>query len=496
MSDNIAKSHLESIDNGLLAIEFIQKNKEELQKTYGRSTITGPSARTKISAWEEFLSDQSEKGIGHDGDDGSQPGSKTSSSNGGDRDNGQQDSRSGVPEGVIMGPIDNGNNRARNDQVDLVSGDTRPTRYYTDCFPDDSNGRINTQRNDESPECITESGAHDGLASSVYEHKIVEGLKKNVHERQCSVISDPVTIETFDTILKKDEVSNSKQMKNLDLMEEISKDKRLDLIPQQIKKGTVGNILSRRHQQKLLLKSGATLVAPPLDKNLGLSPVDVEIAQESATNVAMTSSESIGNSKGSQLDEILALLEHIHDKQTKLENKLNSLLTIKEELSNMKKALHNQNMVLSTIEGYISDLMIIVPKYGQDINSPTRETNPDLRMVIGRDHSRGLHDIQKPDTPIYTVDNKTGRLVTNVQINSNDKSLLLPDVDRSTNNASQYIPTDQLISPITLKALVKSKIPDPQLQQEMINLIDEFSTKTSLKEIASIINEAIDENLI
>lgn len=58
------------VENGLEIVEFIQKNKEQIQKTYGRSTIQEPSIRDRTKAWENFIHDnshrsnRSERGMG------------------------------------------------------------------------------------------------------------------------------------------------------------------------------------------------------------------------------------------------------------------------------------------------------------------------------------------------------------------------------------------------------------------------------------------------
>ncbi|UQM99603.1 V protein [Meliandou praomys virus] len=42
------------VNDGMETIEFIQQNKEDLQKTYGRSAIEKPTTKERTAAWEQF----------------------------------------------------------------------------------------------------------------------------------------------------------------------------------------------------------------------------------------------------------------------------------------------------------------------------------------------------------------------------------------------------------------------------------------------------------
>ncbi|UQM99594.1 V protein [Meliandou mastomys virus] len=50
------------VQDGMETIEFIQQNKEDIQKTYGRSAIEKPSTKERTVAWEKFTKDKNLRG--------------------------------------------------------------------------------------------------------------------------------------------------------------------------------------------------------------------------------------------------------------------------------------------------------------------------------------------------------------------------------------------------------------------------------------------------
>ncbi|URD31435.1 V protein [Parajeilongvirus brazilense] len=290
MSSNPLKEQTERVDNGLSAIEFIQRNKEEIQKTYGRSSITGPSTKGRVIAWEEFLETTSESSRGLEQHNASQYNTASNPGNGSDRDNGQSFTRSGISESSLMGSSGSRNNRAGDDKNDPAANSSGDSGYYSSSLSHDIHGRTFGTRIDEPEECSSESRSYVEPSSSIYEHQIIEGLKKNTGERQCAVVNDPVTPESMNQILNPEILGGDKLLKDKEFLQNIVAESNVQPSKIKPKKGIEENTSSKKHQTKSSSESGATQNAPQFTQNPDSSHAGVENAQELVRSVSSTSS--------------------------------------------------------------------------------------------------------------------------------------------------------------------------------------------------------------
>ncbi|URD31424.1 phosphoprotein [Parajeilongvirus diaemi] len=525
MTNSLQEKQLESINNGLSAIEFIQKNKDEIQRTYGRSSITGPTTRDRTTAWEEFLS---ENPGSRDGSNNASRGQKNSEESFSCRVvgyYGQSHDRSGVPESSQCSAMHNRDNGSRDGKDDPLPDDSGIHRHSPCSIPDDCIGGVEWSRDDEFKGSITQDRDDAPDLKRVHAQQIIDGLKKNISKRVNAVSDDPVTKESFAGILGGNDCMPPKRLTNIAIMDKIIDEKAPEEEENTVKKGIEENSQLKKLAIKSSLNSGATPFVPRSHLYPDLKNVDVGNVPKDAQNVSMTNISSPDSVNSFYQTTIESKLDKIIENQATIINKLQEIPRIKNEIENIKRILNNHGLVISTIENYISDLMIVIPGSGQqDSNKPV---NPDLRMVIGRDHTRGIDEVTTEDDYEIKIDESTGlisikdklptekkmskKIESTKTINDEDnkdkkiRSILknrkvedkhiLKDLDHHKNHAANFVPSNDSISMKTIFTLIDMNIDDKEIKDNLKSLVLEYKSTMSMKEINDIVSSIIDEQL-
>nr|QZU27216.1 phosphoprotein [Kanhgag paramyxovirus] len=527
MSQNLQEKQLESINNGLSAIEFIQKNKDEIQRTYGRSSITGPTTRDRAAAWEDFISENSGSGDGSDSAPGSQKVNEEGFSCRVVGYYGHSHDRPGVSEGLKCTTVSDRDNSGRDGQDDSVSNDTGIHRHTVCGIPDDCIRGAEWSRDDESEGSIAKDRDNDASSKRVHEQQIIDGLKKNVSGRITSVVDNPITKESFEGILGGDDCLPPKRLTNISVMNKITGEKSSDEEESVVKKGIEENSRLKKLAIKSSLNSGATPFVPRSHLYPDLKNVDVVNVPRDATNASMTSMSSPDSVNSFCQTTLESKLDKILENQNTIITRLQELPKIKSEIENIKRILNNHGLVLSTVENYISDLMIVIPGSGQDTKS--KPINPDLRMVIGRDNTRGLNEVTVDDDYEVKVDENTGLISLidkksknqdqykrkeSKSVNTNfdpqdstkkiksilkqkriDDKHILKELDNTKSHAANYVPSEDEISMKTILTLIDLNISSPKVRDELKSLVFEFESNMSITEINDVVSSIIDEQL-
>ncbi|URD31396.1 phosphoprotein [Carollia bat paramyxovirus] len=519
--ENIYKRQIQSIDNGISAIKFIQENKEQIQKTYGRSAIQSPSTRTRSAAWEEYLKNYSALHTGSSTSGLHQREDNKRDSHDINRDHGSQDWESGLPNTTKRtGPSTNIDSGWTSEDH---SGNHGREWLYTE--PD--NRRNDRERGFESPgidEFKTSNPKNKTFDSENWGEDVgISGeLTKEEtsypnYVRQFKEIEEPITPEVFKELMpiptvsglvsnsERSQVENPTQQsvkpKAMPRLRSIDNDSTFS--DNSIKKGIEESTQLNNVVIKSSLNSGATPFVPRSMLYPNLKDVCVETAPKSAKCVSTTPTINLKRQESTTLssidsDESLGdKIDMLITNQNKLITKLNMVYELKEEVSNIKKILNNQGLMISTIESYIKDMMIIIPGSGkpQSPNKLKTDINPDLRPVIGRDNSRALNEII--DEPMYFQDDLTGHLVKNPKFKEPiaKRQLFLEPVDDNKNNAVNFQPKGQKASLFTIMSLVKSQVKDSKLRNEIMSMIEEYSSKLPIDDIYKIIIDIIENHI-
>lgn len=483
MSNPLEK--IADIDNGLQIAEFIQKNREEINKTYGRSAISGPSTKQRVIAWSQHISDTNAK------DDRSQRGRSSST--------GDQAAKSSVPlhddkkaarslsadGSEISYTNDNRNNSSWDASDTIVSDSDWETLLAEDNSYLERGGDTLTTGGTEPN---NSSKGDDGVDKSngLPDRKELNDDNDPVNTVTKSGLKD-TTSEDLEDLIGETDPTPLKKLTNTTLLQDLSY--RLNDNNTVVKKTTEENTPSKKETERQSSPAGATQCALLSQQDETNSHVFAASAQRSAQDVLQTRLTNEGkifpqnNTSGhleKKIDEIL-------ENQVKILAKINAVLEIKEELSSIKKTLTNHSLALSTIDKYISDLMVVIPKSGIPDSETQHDTNPDLRMVIGRDHTRGLSEVKKlqnASNPIEVPED----LFVPPEVS---QEYILKDIDNTKNNASNFVPTDDLVSKEIICQIIKRNVHDPTLQEDLISLVQESYGKIPLKEVYSTINQFI-----
>lgn len=173
-----------------------------------------------------------------------------------------------------------------------------------------------------------------------------------------------------------------------------------------------------------------------------------------------------------QLDsQIAAFMEKKFDALTQLlipfSNLQSTILKLSQDVEAQGKILARHGLLLSTLEGYMSSVMIAIPGSGQKDNHA--KLNPDLRPVIGRDKGRGFKEVSigMEDPEEYEP-----KVSSPDKIRVQSKQGIFPEpLDMSKTNASQFVPEGNQITKEILLTLVTTRIPDPTLSSKLKRII-------------------------
>lgn len=490
----------DSVDNGLKIAEFIQENRDTIQATYGRSSIEQPSTSDRTKAWELFISKKNSPNSGLQRESNSQNGNTKAESSVFDVDSGEGEIQLSDPYSQVSETYDSGDNNLWDVKDSLEPDDNWTDVYISDSTSTDRGRNINTSRIDESEESNKNNDSNTG---SSRDH-VREGARpKNDNRTQQSDGGRRPTIketteEDLESIMEETLPQPKRRLKNTVTIKEIIEEIPNDPLP--VKKTTEKNTQSTVLGDELLSKAGATQSVHQSQRNPEGLTVSVETAQKSATNARddhEDTTREIMIHRNTQ--EIIAESRELHIKldtviqnQEKLFKKIDSLLELKEEISGIKKTLTNQSISLSTIEGYITELMIAIPRSGQPESTGDEQDNinPDLRMVIGRDHSRARKEVIKR----YTDEDKIEISEDMYKIPEIDEKYLSQGVDFTKNNAAKFVPTNSKISYRIIKDMIINDAPNDEIKEELLELVTTSQGEVPVEEMFRSIKQVLYEN--
>ncbi|AIF74187.1 phosphoprotein [Bat paramyxovirus] len=462
MSTTTVNDQKQSVDDGIKIIEFIQKNKDQIQKTYGRSAITGLTTRQKAEEWEKYISDQHEQGSRSSNEEDDLLGTEKEGGKGCHSRAGTGDGTISIPDYSVSKSIsdrDHQRGDAQDSDGESLKGwcSIGPDRHSNDDIRDpNSEGNVQSR---ESSDCgrgnIQETERLDrGDIHPAPTGKTKHGIRiiESTNEKG----------EGIDETLEMDPATQERRLKSTANLKHLLSDSDHAVNP--IKKGTEESSVSTYSKERPQSESGAILHAQELDPGRYKRSASVEGALESAS-----CADSIDVFRStSTIEEVHSKIDTLLTNQNRLIEKLNAVFEVKEELNNLKKSVNNLSLAVSTIESYISSLMIIIPGSGKDETNNKSNVNPDLKMVIGRDKGRGLTEaIERPNR---NLDEPFGEdLFEEPKLKS---SLLLEDVDKKKNHAAQYIPSSDDISIKVIQTMIKNKVKDKNLQKDLMEFVE------------------------
>lgn len=470
-----------SVENGLQIAGFIQKNRDKINKTYGRSAITGPPTRERANAWEEFYKDLLEEDGGHDLSESGQKGNEKE--NGSTSSIGSRQHQS--PVSLHGSDTDESNadrnNKSRNVESANEQSDGRWSGSDSSNVYPTGIGNTNTQRINESEGSVGlfENPHSDAGRLDDPKHQSIRRDFKRSGLQETPAAS--VSIEELDSVLNEESVGGSKRLKSHNKLRELSRKPNKTSAP--IKKGTEEKSLSMYSMEEPLSENGATRDVHrsekyPLEINVDAESVETGVA--SASSISTPLSEKSEFITYNKIDQIILT-------QSKIMEKLASINEIKEEITNIKKGMHNFGLTLSTIEGYINSLMIIIPKSGIPDDGEKKPTNPDLRMVIGRDKTRGIEDYENKIVKIQN--DRFGEDLFDIR--EMDESAFLTPINKSKNHAAEFIPSNDKVSMHVVEELIRRKVKDDRIKQRMLNLIRENAKTMSVTDIYNEVKNAL-----
>nr|UED37256.1 phosphoprotein [Paramyxoviridae sp.] len=166
--------------------------------------------------------------------------------------------------------------------------------------------------------------------------------------------------------------------------------------------------------------------------------------------------------------------------------RLQDITQIKEDLMDMKRLLTNHSLTLSTIEGYISSLMIVIPGSGKNDKEDEKEINPDLKPVIGRDRSRGVREITEKKISITAADLYNG-IPSRV-----DSKYIQEELDFTKNNAANFVPDDEMEALSIICHMIEDAIGHNQKSKDMIKWVNQQMGSTPMVKLYELVSEALD----
>lgn len=217
------------------------------------------------------------------------------------------------------------------------------------------------------------------------------------------------------------------------------------------------------------------MASTPKPNHLDNDPYDDDDFSASLHNVSLAAESRIDLSQ---------LLEN----QQIIMQKLDAILSFKSEIESIKKQLTKQNLALSTLEGHMSSIMIAVPGSGKP--SGDTELNPDLKPILGRDRNRGFTEVTERKQ--YNFDDSGS--ISSKSVSSLRRKVMLTPLDHTSTNASEFIPKDDLSSRYTIKAIIRARVKDPAVQEQMLHALDETQGDNNIKTFHNLLLQYLDQN--
>lgn len=484
MSSNIINEQAKSVDNGIKIIEFIQKNQEQLQKTHGRSAITGPPTRIRAEEWEKYLSNQNGAASGLSNQGSSISRTEEESSKGRNSGSGASIGSTSVSESNNNQSSCDRDNQGGDAENSDGKGQQRRSIPRSNSDPSvvigDSNQSGDKEFGGCSQACLRSIQNAEGMGGPSVSNQHPTPTRRGITVIDKLSENDDV----FDEVLQSDPAEQERRLKNVSKLKGLLEVQDTPVGP--IKKGTEGNTVSMYSKESQPSESGAIQPVLESESNRYKRSVSADTVQESASCASLTESGQTPFS----LEEMHTKIDNLVNNQAKIIEKLNAVFEIKEEVNNIKKSVNNLSLAISTIESYISSLMIVIPGSGKSNNCDQSKSdlNPDLRMVVGRDKTRGINEVitrqQRNLVEPFGED-----IFTPPTLNS---EVLLEPIKKEKNHAAKFIPSEDEISYKVIKAMIETKVEDKEIQQELIGLLDQNYGKIPLNliydEISQLLN--------
>lgn len=473
MSTNTFKALIESVDNGLQIAQFVQENREILQKEIRDSAIADTEARTNQETSSTTLPNSSAEQNGSDIRGSALQGTE---GNGGHRYNLRlgQDFRvetiSNNSVGGSTGDRDNQNGDAP-DHNDEDQRNRNGSEWDNNSNVRGGDSELSGDDEFERGSAVHSEGllSFEGLDDNDGTDTESTGVKRSMNIRDADSIDESI----LDDIFNEGDTANEKRLKSSSRIQELSGARDLSLDP--IKKGIEEKSQLMSSVEKQLFVNGATQSVHQSD----LSPSKISVTAGDAQSSATTVNMMITNSQDKNIENINQKLDSLLLNQQTILEKLNSLGEIKEELIGVKKTLNNFGLTLSTIEGYINSLLIIIPKQGVSRADQGKEINPDLKMVVGRDQRRGL--IDEGVLSGKQVATKFGEDIFDVD--SFNTEMFLEPIKHDKNHAAKFIPGNNPTSIKIIKEILKQRVKDSSIYKSLVEFVDQSASKVSAETI-------------
>lgn len=490
---------LASVENGLKIAEFIQANRESTNPTYGRSAITKPTTKDRTKAWEAFTDRQNQHARGSkrrsqslDGnpeDEGSVP------------DDGNDESSGYLSSAEKSGdePVSDRDNSGRDAEGATESDEEGEDSDVSDNEYFARGGSPNRDRNEESVDSSSNIKSTPGGGGSEDRGRAVNNDDKVVKPKAKTHSVKETTQEDLEEMMEDIKPQPERRLQFFESLKEI--ESAIPAVQQVVKKTTDENIQLPQQAGRPLSRSGAIPPAPQSPRLQEDCAAYAENAHPSANYARMTNKQilAIEEIVTSRTKPLEAKIDTLLDNQNKIISKLNAILEVKEDIDNIKKTITNQSLALSTIDGYISELMIAIPKSGIDVEDEEQnpKVNPDLRVVIGREKSRGRKEIIKPYEDSQKIEVGDDLFIPPEV----SEEFITKPIDNTVNNAAHFVPSEDRTSATILKAIVRKETKNSALIYQLHELIDScFGTipmteiYNSVKELLKIDKESANES--
>ncbi|QRN45785.1 phosphoprotein [Ruloma virus] len=172
--------------------------------------------------------------------------------------------------------------------------------------------------------------------------------------------------------------------------------------------------------------------------------------------------------------------------------KLKRLEKLEAEVKDLKKMVTNQGVVISTIEGYISNLMIAIPGSGIPSDQSEKEINPDLKPILGRDKSRGVSEMiqQSPVMMDLDIIDSTGYTATI------DHNYAQKDLDFTRNNAANFVPTDDTDTIRIILSMIENHVEDSSQAQILKDWVLDKANELPIDDLYNLVVNATDSDIL
>nr|WPV62649.1 MAG: phosphoprotein [Wufeng rodent morbillivirus 1] len=179
-------------------------------------------------------------------------------------------------------------------------------------------------------------------------------------------------------------------------------------------------------------------------------------------------------------------LNQLIDNQKLILNKLDQVLSLKNDIDSIKKQLTKQSLAISTLEGHLSSIMIAVPGHGKPYSSI--EENPDLKPVLGRDGGRGIPEVATPKN----IDFERG-LSSKMTVTINKEQYLDPLNDTKT-NATRFMPTYERKSKEVIRSIIRASKLASGTKLEMLRALDNVKNNEEVSQFYDILIKYLEDN--